>query len=182
MPNALKIPALVVLLLLFGCSAQRLSAPEPKVLKLLPPEEGSVSVLLKQKVTLQVGERQQQFLAVSRFDQQQLKLVALLPTGQQILSLDYDGEKLVKETFAPVDLPGREILAIIQFAMWPEHSIKKHYPEKDGWQVEIAPDKRILLTESGVVLRITYQLAELRVDNYLKGYQVIVNTLERTEL
>ena len=181
MPNALRIPALVVLLLC-GCSTQWLGAPEPIVLKLLPPEEGAVSVLLKQKITLQAGERQQQFLAVARFDQQHLKLVALFPTGQQILSLDYDGEKLVKETFAPVDLPGREILAIIQFAMWPEHSIKAHYPEKDGWQVEITPDKRILLTESGAVLRITYQLAELRVDNYLKGYQVIVNTLERTEL
>ena len=182
MPNALRIPALAELLLLCGCSAQWLGALEPKVLKLLPPEEGAVSVLLKQKITLQAGERQQQFLAVARFDQQRLKLVALLPTGQQILSLDYDGEKLVQETLAPEELPGREILAIIQFAMWPEHSIKAHYPEKDGWQLEIAPDRRVLLTESRAVLKITYQLAELRVDNYLKGYRVIVHTLERTEL
>jgi hypothetical protein len=182
MPGTLKISALVVLLFLSGCSAQRFSASEPKVLKLLPPAEGSVSVLLKQKVTFQVGERQQQFLSVARFDQQRLKLVVLLPTGQVLLSLDYDGEKLVQEILTPVDLPGREIMAIIQFAMWPEHSIKTHYSEKDGWQVETSPGKRILLTESGMVLKVTYQLDELSVDNYLKGYRIIVHTLERTEL
>lgn len=182
MPNALRITAVVVLLLLFGCSTQRLGQSEPIVLKLLPPAEGPVSVLLKQKITLQAEGRQQQFLTVLRFDQQRLQLVALLPTGQQILSLDYDGELLVKEVFTPVDFPGREILAIIQFAMWPEHSIKAHYLEKDGWQVEIVPNQRILLSDSAAVLKITYRPAELSVDNYLKGYRVIVNTLERTNL
>jgi len=182
MSNTLKITAMVALLFLFGCSAQRLGQPEPEVLKLLPPAEGPVPVLLKQKITLQTGERRQQFLMVTRFDQQRLKLIALLPTGQQILSLDYDGESLVKKTFMPVDLPGREILAIIQFAMWPENSIKTHYLEKDGWQLEMSPGKRILLTESVAVLKITYLPAKLSVENYLKGYRVIVYTLERTEL
>jgi hypothetical protein len=151
-------------------------------LNLLPPAEASAAVLLKQKITLQAGGGQQQFLVVARFELQRLKLVVLLPTGQQLLSLDYDGKKLVQEDYAPVDLPGREILAIIQFATWPEDSIRAHYPEKDGWLLETTADQRILLTASGTVLKISYQPGELSVDNYLQEYRVIVKTLERMEL
>jgi hypothetical protein len=182
MSFALKFPALVAMLTLTACSTNRLTAPEPVTLNLLPPVEVPAAVLLKQKITLQADTGQRQFLAVARFGLQRLKLVVLLPTGQQLLSLVYDGEKLVQEDYGPIELPGREILAIIQFAMWPEDSIKTHYPEKDGWLVETSADQRILLTASGAVLKISYQPGELSVDNYLHGYRVIVNTLERTEL
>jgi hypothetical protein len=182
MSFALKFPVLVAILVLSACSAQRPGAPESLALKLLPPTEASSAVLIKQKITLQKDATQQQFLAVARFELQRLKLVVLQPTGQQLMSLDYDGEKLVQEDNVSFDLPGREILAIIQFATWPENSIKAHYSEKDGWLVEITADQRILLTASGAVLKISYQPGELNVDNYLHGYRVIVNTLERTEL
>ena len=182
MPGALKKAALTGLLFLYSCSAQQFSALRPEGLKLLPPAEGSVAVLLKQKVTLLTAEKQQQFLVVARFEQYRLKLVVLLPTGQLLLSLDYDGKKLVQETLSSINIPGKEILAIIQFAMWPKQSIKNHYLEKDGWLVEIAPEKRILLTATGVVLNISYQDKKLIIDNYLHDYQVVVYTLERTEL
>jgi len=182
MSFALKFPVLVAILVLSTCSAHRPGASEPVSLKLLPPAEASSSVLIKQKITLQRDATQQQFLAVARFEFRRMQLVVLQPTGQKILSLDYDGAKLVQEDNASVDLPGREILAIIQFATWPEKSIRSHYPEKDGWLVEIAANRRILLTASGAVLKISYQPGELTVDNYLHGYRVIVNTLERTEL
>ena len=91
-------------------------------------------------------------------------------------------EKLLQEDYAPIELPGREILAIIQFATWPEYSITAHYPEKEGWLVETSIDQRILLTASGAVLKISYQPGELSIDNYLQGYRVLVDTLERTEL
>jgi len=182
MPNALKIASLPVLMFLFDCSAQQFSAPRPVGLKLLPPDEVSVAVLLKQKVTLQTGERQQQFLVVARFQQHRLELVVLSPTGQKLLTLDYDGENLVQDTLSSIDLRGKEILAIIQFALWPEHSINIHYPKKDGWVVEIAPEKRILFTASGMLLKISYQADELIVDNHIQDYRVIVHTLERTEI
>ncbi len=182
MLSKLKIPLLLVILVLAACSANRLLAPEPESLNLLPPAELPDAVLIKQKITLQAGGDQQQYLAVARFDRQRLKMVVLLPTGQQLLSLEYDGNNLTQEKFIPVDLPGREILAMIQFAMWPLQSIETHYSENEGWRVETTPDSRILLTASGAVLRITYQPGELSVDNYLHGYRVIVNTLENTEL
>ena len=172
----------IVLLLLYGCSSQQLTYTSPKALKLLPPAERVADVLLKQRLTLKSGGKQQQFLLVARFDRDRLKLVVLLPTGQQLLSLDYDGESLVQENLPSVNVPGEEILASMQFALWPEHSIKKHYPEKEGWIVEIAPEERILLTVKGALLKIKRQDQELIVDNYLHDYRVIIDTLEKTDL
>ena len=111
-----------------------------------------------------------------------MKLVALSPSGQRLLSLEYDGDKLTQESHTQYELPGREILAIIQFATWPESSIRSHYPERDGWIVETAVNQRILLTASGAVLKISYQPEALSVENYLHGYRVIVDTLEKTRL
>ncbi len=181
MPRGVVAP-LLALLFLAGCSAQQLTMPVAGELRLLPPAEGVAPVLLKQKLTLQVGQRQQQFLAVARFDRQRLKLVVLLPSGQRLLTLDYDGVELVQESFAPLDLPGREILAIMQFSSWPEASLRAHYLEHDGWRVQVDASERRLLIESGTVLTIAYRPTELWVDNHLREYRIIVHTLEKTEL
>jgi hypothetical protein len=175
-------PALLALLFAAGCSAQQQAARAPTELQLLPPAEGMTPVLLKQKLTLQARQRQQQFLAVARFERQRLRLVVLLPSGQRLLTLDYDGDELVQESFSAFDLPGREILAIMQFASWPEVSLRAHYRERDGWRVQTSPDERRLLTDSGTALTIAYKPGQLIIDNDLKEYRVIVQTLERTEL
>jgi len=169
-------------LLLAGCSSQRPMVPEVHELNLLPPSEGPAAVLLKQKITLQSGQREQQFLAVVRFTREQLKLVVLLPSGQRLLTLDYDGTELTQQSLAAFDLPGGEILAIMQVASWPEESVRAHYPTSAGWRLEVSPDARQLLTESGAALTISYSPGKLRIDNYLKEYRVIVETLEKTSL
>lgn len=138
--------------------------------------------MLKQRVILESRGKRQQFLVVARFELNRLRLVVLLPTGQQLLSLDYDGERLVQVNSPSVNIPGKEILASMQFALWPERSIKKHYSDKDGWLVEIALKKRALLTASGPLLRINRETDQLIVDNYLHDYRVIVHTLEKTDL
>lgn len=182
MPRELIKFTWVALLFLYSCSSQQLAPPSPEALILLPPSESVAKVLLKQRLTLKSRGKQQQFLVIARFDQDRLKLVVLLPVGQQLLSLDYDGENLVQENLPLVNIPGKEILASMQFALWPESSIKKHYAEKEGWIVEIAPDERILLTVKGALLRIKRQNEELIVDNYLHDYRVIIETLEKTDL
>ena len=182
MPNALKIPALAALLFLFNCSAQQYNSPTAKDLKLLPPAELSAAVLLKQKLSLQSGEKQQHFLLVARLEPQRSKLVVLSPTAQRLLTLDYDGEELIQQTPSSIDVPGKDILSIIQFAMWPGQSIKKHYPEKAGWLVEISPEKRVLSTSSGMILKIDYEGEKLIIENYIHDYRVIVESLEKMEL
>ena len=169
-------------LLMAGCSSQQAIAPELIEFKLLPPSEGPAPVLLKQKISLQSGQREQQFLAVARFEREQIKLVILLPSGQRLLTLDYDGSELTQRSLAAFDLPGGEILAIMQAASWPEASLRAHYPASAGWRLEVSPDARELLTESGTALTIGYSSGALRIDNYLKEYRVIVETLEKTNL
>ena len=168
-------------LLLAACSARQ-PAPEPRELLVLPPQELGESLLLKQKVTMVADQRSQQFLAVARFEPRRLRMVALLPSGQRLLSLDYDGVTLRQERSADVDLPGREILAVMQFALWPPDSVKRHYRESDGWRVELSGRQRRLLTEFGIALNIAYLPRVLHIDNYFKEYRVIVETLEKTEL
>jgi hypothetical protein len=182
MSNFLNSPALVVFLFLTGCSAQQYSPPDGGSLKLLPPVDVSASVLLKQKVILQSGEKQQQFLVVARFKPQRLKLVVLSPIGQQLLMLDYDGEALVEESFSSIDLPGREILAIIQLALWPAQSVRNNYPEKEGWLLDISAEKRVLQNAGRMHLKVSYEDEKLLIENYVHDYRVIVHLLETTEL
>jgi hypothetical protein len=172
---------LLVVFLMAGCSASRMATPEVVTLALLPPSEGPAPVLLKQKITLLAGQRQQQFLAVVRFELDRLELVVLLPSGQRLLTLEYDGEELLQESLASIDLPGRDILAIMQFSSWPEASLRAHYPERDGWQVLVSPGERRLLIDSGPALTIAIQAREMQIDNFMMEYRVIVNTLERSE-
>jgi hypothetical protein len=60
--------------------------------------------------------------------------------------------------------------------------LRAHYREADGWRLRISPDERQLLTEFGTALTIGYWPGELRIDNYLKEYRVIVKTLETIDL
>lgn len=182
MPSSLKISTLLLLFMLAACSSRQLVPPEPPELVLLPPAEITQELLLKQKITFESGDRRQQFLVVARFQRPRLKLVLLLPAGQPLLTLDYDGQNLVQENQSNVALPGREILASMQFALWPETSLTRHYPPEAGWQVEIAGHDRSLLTASGVVLKISRKSETLLLDNHLHDYRVIIQTLEQREL
>ena len=178
MPRALTLIALA--LLVVACATRPVSTPPELVL--LPPAEIETPLLLQQKVTLLYAGRQQQFVTAARFEQRLLQLVVLLPSGQSLVTLDYDGKALQQQSSVTVELPGRDILAIMQFALWPESSLRAHYPESDGWQLRFSADERRLLTDSGSALTIAFQPGGMRVDNYLEDYRVIVETLASNEL
>jgi len=182
MPRWLTITALLLFFLLAGCSSRQLEPTPPPQLALLPPAEIATEILLKQKITFEAGGRQQQFLVVARFQRQRLTLVLVLPTGQPLLKLDYDGKNLLQENQSTVELPGREILASMQFALWPEKSLRQHYPPEAGWQIKVDARHRSLLTASGAVLKISDKSETLVVDNQLHDYRVIIQTLEKREL
>ncbi|OMH31681.1 DUF3261 domain-containing protein [Motiliproteus sp. MSK22-1] len=174
--------SLILLLSLNGCSVIGYQAPAPEHLKLLPTTEGPGAMLIKQAVTMESRGRQQQFLVVTRLLSHQLKLIAVLPTGQQLFSLEYDGKKLTQDSLAAFDLPGEEILAVIQFALWPELSIKSHYLESDGWDLNFTEYQRTLLTSAGTVLTVSYQSKKIDVKNYLRDYSVKIHMLEKMDL
>ncbi|MDH3759446.1 MAG: DUF3261 domain-containing protein [Gammaproteobacteria bacterium] len=182
MSRRLTVATLVMFFWLGGCSSRQLDTMPPPQLLLLPPAEIAGEILLKQAITFEAGGRQQQFLVVARFQRPRLKLVLLLPSGQPLLTLDYDGQKLLQDNQSTVELPGREILASMQFALWPQRSLQRHYPPEAGWQIKTSDRDRTLLTASGVVLKISRESETLVVDNHLHDYRVIIQTLEKKEL
>ncbi len=182
MSRGLALSVLLSFFLASGCSSRQLEPMPAPQLALLPPADIVNELLLKQKITFEAVGRQQQFLVVARFQRPRLKLVLLLPTGQPLLTLDYDGQKLLQDNQSTLELPGREILASMQFALWPEKSLQRNYPSDAGWQINISDRHRSLLTASGAVLRISRKSETLVVDNYLHDYRVIIQTLEQKEL
>ncbi|WP_164549088.1 DUF3261 domain-containing protein [Amphritea opalescens] len=170
-----------VLLLMTGCSVFSPSE-RPAEMVLLQPADGPLPVLLTQRVSLNKWGQQQQFIAIGRFTYQQTKLVALLPTGQQLLYLEFDGEELTQRTAPSVELPGKEILALIQFALWSDEALHNSYRPEQGWALELTDRRRQLLYNDKVLLDVLYAKQQVIIDNQLKGYQVMIETLEQKDL
>lgn len=173
----------VILFFLAGCSLFSVTSQPPKQLLLLSPKEGPSAVLLKQKVTMEARGEQHQFLVVIRLEHDQLKLRALLPTGQPLLSLDYDGESLQQNTTISLALPSEEILAMMQFALWPEKAIKKAYRAENGWQLQLGSEQRLLFMGTEKMVSVNYRSKEeMIIEHYDHQYRVIIKTLGSTNL
>lgn len=149
---------------------------------LLQPVDGPPSVLLTQRVTLDSRGQQQQFIAIGRFTYAQTQLVALLPTGQQLLYLEFDGQELVQRAAPSIELPGNDILALIQFALWPDDALQRSYRSEQGWTVALADDHRQLTYNGQLWLDVVYTGQQVSIDNRLAGYRVFIETLEQKEL
>lgn len=150
--------------------------------KLLPSEQGPTPVLLKQIVTMEARGDQHRFIGVVRVSKERVQMVGLLPTGQQLFLLDYSGEVLTQENSSYADIPGEEILTIMQFALWPESSVRRHYPENSGWNVVFTPAQRELKKNGQELLDVNYFGDELVIKNHLDHYRILIKTLEKTEL
>jgi len=174
---------IVALISLVGCSVFSSKPLVPEQLLLLPPNEGPHGQVLKQKVTMTAKGEQHQFIVVIRLEQDLLKLRALLPTGQAVLSIDYDGNELIQHNYASQALPSEDILAMMQFALWPKESIEKYYSIDNGWQLNVKSNQRILQTTKGKMLSVDYVSSdEMKLENYRYHYQIAVETLEKINL
>lgn len=178
MRQSVKIFISLVVLGLCACSVSHSPRPTLLQLKLLPPADAPEVSLLKQKITMQSQGLDQQFVAVLRLQRDRLKLAALSATGQQLFFLEYDGEQLIQKNASSVDIPGRDILAIMQFALWSPSSIQQYYRKEGGWIVDIAAQQRSLLTSSGLLLKVTYQDDTVVIENYRHDYRLKIQPLE----
>lgn len=181
MSQLIRAGFIVSLLLLAGCSffgaAERLAE-----MLLLNPAAGPAPVLLTQRVTLDGWGQQRKFIAIARFNYEQTKLVALLPTGQQLLYLEFDGEQLKQRTVPSIELPGKDILALIQFALWPNDALQNSYRSEQGWALEISDKRRQLMYNDSLVLDVSYDGQQINIENHLAGYRVKIETLEQKDL
>ncbi|MBV1788283.1 DUF3261 domain-containing protein [Marinobacterium sp. D7] len=182
MPSLIRLLCIGLICLLAGCALIRPEPDSAAALVLLPPEEGPAPVLIKQRVDIQSHDEQLAFLVVGRFEPQQVRLAALLPTGQPLTTLDYDGETLNQRVSMPVNLPGESILATIQFALWPERSLRKHYRPEQGWALSTETGRRQLWHHGVLLLDIVYDADITRVYNHAQEYKVRIETLEAMDL
>lgn len=173
----------IMLMVLAGCSVFNTKTAAPQKLLLLPPNAGPEAVLLKQKITMEAQGEKHQFLAIVRLEPSQSKLRALLPTGQTILSLDYDGKSLVENNLSSVALPSEEILAMMQFALWPIVAVQQSYSPLNGWNVEASSTQRQLSTSEGMMLTVDYVADdEILIEHYPHRYKVTIILLEEISL
>jgi hypothetical protein len=171
----------LVVSLLYACSLSPINEPEPARLKLLPPMEGPGALLLKQKITIDYEGQQQVFLVVSRLQPSSVQTVVLLASGQKLLSMTYNGVRLVVEGAGADEMPGQEILAMMQFSLWPEASIRQHYQDSMGWVLNLSAQQRILRHWSEPIVKVSYRGSLVEIMNYQRNYSVTVEPLGKSE-
>jgi len=174
------ISGLLLLLSLPACSLLP-TTNQPLKLSLLAPSEGLGDKLIKQSISLQTKDISNQFLVIMRLSDKQIKLNALLASGQVLLSLHYDGQSFQQNSSSPLPLPGEEILAFIQFALWPNSAVTKAYTANKGWQLELTASQRHLSTHQGRYLSVRYLSPNtMQVIHLRHHYQVFITTLGET--
>lgn len=174
------LPALVLCAWLAGCAAPTPKADSVPLLR-LPPAALQRELDLQQQITVRyrtsAGETQHDVLAVLQADAGHTRLAAV--AGTQVLArLDWDGERLqvVRSPWAPAELVPERILSDLQLALWPSDAIAAALPP--GWELEAAPDRRVLRRGTETVADIRYPDADTIVlAQHHDGYTLTIRTL-----
>lgn len=172
---------LVVICFLGGCSTF-MNSTAPRSLLLLPTNSGPVSQLLKQRVMLTAKGYQQEFIVVIRIERTVIKSAALMPTGQQLYLLEYNGSKMKEEISEHINIAGSEVLAIQQLVYWPIESIKNTYTSGLGWGVIVNPTFRQVAINGGPLLSVNFRGKLIEVIHHQKNYRMEIETMEKTLL
>jgi len=146
---------------------------------LVPPQEGPNQAIFKQTLKLIADDHERELIAVLKLTSSHIRLRALLPTGQLLYSLDYDGSALTQKNLSPMPLPAEQILSMIQFALWPLDSLKHHYRGEQGWQIKHAHEMRTLAYLGEKKLTVHYlPNRDMLLENHASQYKVNIETLE----
>lgn len=152
-------------------------------LPLLTFEHNPQSQLIKQSVTVQYNDRALTFLVLSRISADSLKTIAILPTGQQLYSLEYDGREFQADVSELMKVKPGEIIAMQQFVLWPLESIEQEFGKKsDDWVVKEALPVRELFYADHLVLTATYSTYGVEIRHHLKHYTMLIKSLESQPL
>lgn len=169
---------MVLLALVAGGCSSFYKQDEDITLNLLTFSAEMQPQLVKQTVTIQKDSVKLTYLSISRITAKELKTVALLPSGQQLYVLEYDGNQLRTTVSDLMKIQGDEIVAIQQFVLWPVESIREGY-KKAGWGVVVSPDSRMLFYGGMPVLSVMYQSGEIVIHHHLDEYSMFIKSLEK---
>ena len=147
-------------------------------LMLLPPSSAPKFGVEQQKVTVIRDGKTQQFLAISEFTKSTVKVAVLVPTGQRLLTIRYDGNEFTVQNDTNAVFPAKDILAVMQFAVWQQDAIMKNYREQAGWQVSISDQQSKLRQQQQDVLFVQIQDGQIEIQHLPHQYQVNIEPLE----
>jgi len=168
----------IALLILSGCSAISQRFPIDDDLLLLSPEEAPATKLVKQKVAFSRDEKTQTFIVLSKISRQTINVLVLLPTGQTFLEMGYDGQHFTSSNKTHIELPEREIMAILQFSQWPINVLQRNYTEAAGWQFNFDKNYRQLKFEQQPYLLMNRLGDDIKIQHVKHDYQVLIQPLE----
>jgi len=171
---------------------------QPKELPLFPlfsPHDFPQAIQVTQLVTSQVNDLPQTLIAAWSVDKGEMKLVGLTATGQELLRLQYDGDKLT-EHYSPllnVALDGRIVLSQIQLAYWPLKNIQAELSDS-AWQVVENRHQRQIEFNGHLITTITalnddiepiefsQSWPELVINNPILNQEITIKTLNKGTL
>ena len=122
------------LLLICGCAGLKPRPADPGLF-LLSPASAGFSTTLTQVISVAKGvSASVEVMAVVEISPESVKLAALGPMGNRVLSLDWDGKNLKQERdpTLPKDFPVELILRDMMLAYWTEASILEALPAHWG--------------------------------------------------
>jgi len=158
--------------LLSACSSIGKDRQMPE-LPLLPPAELGQNLQVSQQVNITIEKEKHTMLAAWVVKDNTLSFVGLSPTGQRLLTLFYDGKNFSEEysPMLPIEIPGKQVLAQLQFAHWPESSVKKAL-EKSSWDVRLNDKKRQLFFKR----RKIFTIDNSHPNKYVQGAKVMIRS------
>ena len=165
-----------------GCSTSATRSYYNVEMLLLPPNWGPADTVLKQIVTIRSEERDSSFYVVTKLDKFVTKSLVLTPSGRSLLSLEYDGKNLSLEIITNIALPYEEILATMQFTLWPQESLLNYYSPNNGWDIYFLENQRILLFNKKKLLSVTYEPdGNFDIENYRHSYNLKIKNLDNAK-
>ncbi|GAB1263977.1 DUF3261 domain-containing protein [Aurantivibrio infirmus] len=159
-------------------------------LPLLPPADLGVNLQISQQVNITIESESHTMLAAWVVKQDTLSFVGLSPTGQRLLTLSYDGLRFSEDysPMLPIKIPGRQVLAQLQIAHWPEVSVLSAL-EKSAWRMKVEDGQRHLFVNRKKIFSIAnsspgkYQEdAKVNIRSDVIDFSIDVTTLSVNEL
>lgn len=162
---------------LSACGLLSKSLMPDNTLLLMAPELGPEQGVLQQKVTLVREGKSQTFVVVTEISKQSMRVAVLMPTGQRVLTMKYDGQTFESTNYTDIVIPAQEVFSLMQFAIWPVKALDVYYSEQSGWQTSFLPQQRLLFKHQQAILKMQLKPNQTQVHHLLHQYQVIIQPL-----
>ena len=144
---------LTVIILLSACAANIPRTGQPGIV--LSPASLGETISVQHRMLVEQNGRTDTIDIVLEIDSERLDMIGLV-MGQRVLSLHYDGSKLMswRHFLVPKQLQAKDVLENLQLTLWPFEVIKKALPS--DWQIKENDNLRTLYLQNEKIIEISY--------------------------